>query len=103
MDRSKWAAPEKLRGVVFGFDVLAKKLEIFASKTEAIASVQGLTIAEGDYLFFSADGAPMEARFSIPPRPPDPVSNTYSNGIYTLESAASGLNLHTFLQIVADS
>lgn len=48
MDRNKWAAPEQLRSVVFGYDILSRSLTVFASDIEAIAAVEGLTIAEGD-------------------------------------------------------
>jgi hypothetical protein len=100
MDRNKWAPTEQLQSVIFGFDLLTKTLSVFASDADAISLVEGLTIAEGDYRFFSADGAPMKATFSTPARI-DPSSNTYSNGIYMLEPAAEGSNLFTLLQIVS--
>lgn len=99
MDRTKWTSPEKLRNIVYGFDVLARELYVFASSEQAIASVEGLTIAEGDYRFFSADGSPMEAHFSVPARV-HPERDTYSNGVYTLKPAATGENLLTFLSII---
>jgi hypothetical protein len=99
MDRGSWAPPEKLRNLVFGLDRLGKTITVFSSRADAIASVEGLTIAEGDYSFFSADGSPLEARFSIPARL-HPERNTYTNGVYTLEPAATGSNLFTLLSIV---
>jgi hypothetical protein len=98
MDRGNWAAPDKMHNLVFGFNWVSKTVTVFASKAEAIATVEGLDIAEGDWRFFSADGSPMEAHFSTPARV---CSDRYTNGVYTLEPAASGSNLYTYLSIVA--
>lgn len=99
MDRNKWASPEKMRNLVFGFDILYRQLQIFASKEDAIVAVEGLTIAEGDYRFFSADGSPLEACFSIQPFV-NAERNTYSNGKYTLEPILTGTHLSTILAVV---
>ena len=99
MNRKKWAAPEKLRKLVFGLDLPGKTLTIFSSKAGVAATVQGLEVAEGNWRFFAANGSPLEARFSIPARI-HPERNTYTNGVYTLE-AATGSNLYTLLSIVA--
>jgi hypothetical protein len=100
MNRKKWAAPEKLQNLVFGLDLLGKTIVVFSSKASAVANVEGLAIAEGDWRFFSADGSPLEAHFSMPAQI-HPERNTYTNGVYTLEPAATGANLFALLSIVA--
>lgn len=99
MDRNKWAATEQLLSVVFGYDINNRSLTVFSSDIEAIAAVEGLVIAEGDYKFFSADGSPLEAVFSIPAQIHF-ESNTYTNGVYTLRPCNTGDRLYTFLAIV---
>ena len=99
MDRSKWSSPEKLRNVVFGYDLLRRYLTVFASEVEAITAIEGLEVAEGDYKFFSCDGSPLEAQFSVPVKI-NFDSNTYSNGVYTLKPTTKGKNLMAFLRIV---
>jgi hypothetical protein len=99
MDRGNWAAPEKMQNLIFAFNGMSKTITVFASKKEAIANVQGLEIAEGNWRFFSADGSPMEANFSIPARI-YAERNTYTNGVYTLEPTATGSSLYTLLSIV---
>lgn len=89
-----------MQDLIFGFDVLRKTLKVFRSKTDAIASVQGLEVAEGDWRFFSSDGSPMEAHFSTPAQI-FPEKNTYTNGVYTLEPAATGASLSSLLSIVS--
>jgi hypothetical protein len=91
---------DKMQGLIFGLDVLCKTLKVFASKAEAVASVKGLEIAEGDWRFFSADGSPMKSHFSTPAQI-FPESNTYTNGVYTLEPADTGPNLYTLLSVVS--
>lgn len=98
MDRGKWAASEKLRKVIFGYDLLSRSLIVFASEAEAIAAVEGLTIAEGHYKFFSADGSPLEAVFSTPAQIHH-GHNTYTNGVYTLKQCNKGAPLQAFLLI----
>lgn len=99
MDREKWASPEKMQNLVFGFNILSRRLQIFASKEEAISAVEGLTIAEGDYQFFSADGSPLNAQFLVQPQV-HVDRGTYSNGKYTLEPASKGTHLSVILAIV---
>jgi hypothetical protein len=99
VDRNKWTEPERMQRLVFGFDVLSKSLTVYASKEHAITQVEGLSITEGDWRFFSADGSPLQARFSVPAKV-NAENNTYSNGVYTLESSTDGENLFAILSIV---
>lgn len=100
MDRRKWCAPEKLKLLIFGLDIQRKTLSVFSSKEQILEMVEGLSIAEGDWRFFSSDGSALEARFSVPAKI-DFQTNTYSNGEYTLEAAPAEPILLSFLQTVA--
>lgn len=99
MDRRKWATPEKMRSLVFAYSIAGKFLQVYASESEAAAAVVGLEIVEGDWKFFSSNGSPLEADFSIQPRI-HPERNTYTKGVYTLKPANAGTNLYTLLSIV---
>lgn len=99
MDRQKWAELEKLQRVIFVYDIQSRSLTVFASEAEAIAAIEGLAISEGDYKFFSADGSPLEAVFSIPARIHHD-RNTYTNGVYTLKPCNQGEHFFSFLKIV---
>ena len=99
MDRTKWASPEKLQELVFGFDIASKTLSVFDSKEQAIATVEGLSIAEGDWRFFSYDGSPLDAIFSVPAKI-NFDTNTYSNGLYTLEATQDAPSLLSVLSLV---
>lgn len=89
-----------MQSLVFGFNVTLRSLTIFASKSDAIASVEGIEIAEGDWRFFSASGSPLEAHFSTPPQIHHD-RNTYTKGTYSLEPADTGMNLYTLLSMVS--
>jgi hypothetical protein len=99
MNRNNWIEPEKLKQLVFGIHVPMRELLVFDSKEQAMATVEGLSIAEGDWRFFSSDGSALEACFSVQARI-HPDRNTYSNGIYTLEAAPGAPGLLSFLATV---
>ena len=70
-------------------------IEVFDTLEEAVKRCPGLEIAEGDWLFFSGDGSPLEAVFSRDAYV-DTERLVYGNGVYTL-SAGTGLNFQDWL------
>ena len=81
---------------VFAFNTVFKAMEVFETCGEAIACCPGLEIAEGDWLFFAANGFPLEAVFSIDPVVQEGERWVFSNGIYDLKPG-EGPSLTAFL------
>ncbi|EGF92130.1 hypothetical protein ABI_05630 [Asticcacaulis biprosthecium C19] len=84
-----------MKTAVFAYLQSLSQLEAFDSVEGAVAGCEGITVAEGDYLFFDATGQPLDAVFSTP------VSFsrdglTYNNGVYSLKNG-SGKTLQEVL------
>ena len=88
-----------MRDLIFGLDVLGKTVLVFGSKEQAVAAIEGLAVAEGDWRFFSSDGSPLEARFSVPAEIYFD-RGTYTNGTYSLEAGSAGPTLQSILAAV---
>ncbi len=69
--------------MIYALDVTFGRLHLLASEVAVKENCEGLSIVEGDWLFFAADGSPLEAYFSEPARI-FPEKNTYTNGKYSL-------------------
>lgn len=67
---------------VFTFNTVFKTMEVFSTHAGAIARCPGLEIAEGDWLFFAADGTPLEAVLSVDPIAQKDGRWVLSNGVY---------------------
>lgn len=78
--------------VVIAYNTVFNALYRFPSANDVVSNIEGIEIAESDWLFFSEDGSPMEAIFSVPARI-NPEKHTYSNGVYSLKKT-SGQTLH---------
>jgi hypothetical protein len=74
----------------------SKTLQVFASAEDVIANVEGMSIAEGDWLFFTPGGEPLEPRFSEPAR--FLSDNTFTHGVYTLHAGVG----RTLQQVMLD-
>lgn len=81
---------------LFAFNTVFKTMEVFATRNEAIDRVPGLEIAEGDWLFFAANGASLDAVFSTDPVVQAGDRWVLSNGVYDLQ-AGKGADLPAFL------
>lgn len=71
---------------IYALDVTSRRLHVFSSEAEVKQNCEGLSIVEGDWLFYAADGSPLEVHFSVPARI-FPEKNTYTNGEYSLRPA----------------
>ena len=80
---------------VIAVNISLNFIEVFDTSEEAIKRCSGIEIAEGDWLFFAGDGAPLAAVFSQEPYV-DSKRNVYGNGTYAL-AAGSGVNLLDWL------
>ena len=78
-----WSPPDTR---VFVFDATTWALATYATSGEAIAQTPGMDVAEGDTLFFAADGSPLLPHFSEPAR--FTSDTTYVNGVYSLSPGA---------------
>lgn len=80
---------------VFVFDLVSWSLVTYATMAEAVEQTPGMDVAEGDTLFFAADGSPLAPHVSTPARH-FPARNTYTNGVYSL-APGSGRTLQDVL------
>lgn len=52
--------------MIFAYATDEKTLMVFSNERDAISYCEGWDVSEGSWLFFAADGSPMEAAFSEP-------------------------------------
>lgn len=52
--------------MIFAFATEERTLMIFPNESDAVSYCEGWDVSEGGWLFFTADGSPMEAVFSEP-------------------------------------
>lgn len=72
--------------MIFAFATDEKTLMVFPTERDAISFCEGWDVSEGGWLFFAADGSPMEAVFS------EPASKSgwvISHGRYSLRPIAT--------------
>lgn len=74
-----------LEAMIFAFATDERTLMIFPNESDAVSYCEGWDVSEGGWLFFAADGSPMEAVFS------EPTSKNgwvISHGFYSLRISA---------------
>ena len=81
---------------VFAFNTVFKAMEVFTTPAEAVTRVPGLEIAEGDWMFFAANGSPLNAVYSVDPVVQDGERWVLSDGVYDLQPG-EGPSLVSFL------
>ena len=81
---------------VFAFNTAFKSMQVFDSHADAMAHCPGLEIAEGDWLFFAADGSRLDAVFAVDPVVQRAGHWVMSNGVYDLKPG-SGSSLMAFI------
>lgn len=67
--------------MIFAFATDDKSLMVFPNERDAISYCEGWDVSEGGWLFFAADGSPMEAVFS---KPASKSGWVVSHGCYSL-------------------
>ena len=72
--------------MIFALTTDDRTLLVFATEAEAIACAEGIDVEDGNWLFFDADGKPLEAVFTTPNKH---GSFWVESGVYVLRLAAS--------------
>lgn len=72
--------------MIFAFATDDKTLMVFPNEKDAISYCEGWDVSEGGWLFFAADGCPMEPIFSVPASKSGWVT---SHGRYSLRPIAA--------------
>jgi hypothetical protein len=85
------------RATVFAFATDERTLTVFGDEQQAVAACEGFDVANGVWLFFGADGAPLDAVFSEPASQAGPI---VSNGRYSLRPCTTATRIH-LLQLLA--
>jgi hypothetical protein len=73
--------------MIFAFATDEKTLTVFSDEKEAISYCEGFDVSQGGWLFFAADGSPLEPLFSVPASEPGFV---ITHGRYSLRSTTIG-------------